>query len=575
MRKGCLLSALGIFFLGLLLFFFDSEKSGSESVVLPLSSPPPVAETVQERHGTPVPVTPVARPVEEKPVTVKEKTIIARKGDTLSRLFGKHWQAVCEHNTLKNCHQIRVGQVLRIPDFKAPDQPLVSVPQLPQKQSVPLVTKKPKDTRCINLGADPYNASHKLARTLDGIDTLTTLTTEQKYRARMLVIETHYGRGDTDKVRRNVPIGKQVFQEMLFGGTGKPRHTYAKPVCNPESKGVSELMDTYNLGDGVVLGIPRKCGNPALFTTPITPVTREAPLPAIPAVKPAVSAPLPLSAFPKKDIAEWEAIVGAGVWDNKLAHGRWHYGEGIVSAILPNGFRAGVGVFGMGGRGESDVSAYNWRERGYGPQFGVKQNFLKEQTDEFGQTALLPAMWGLKLRYLPNDRVKGHNPDSGYAQTQKGKKLGLYAEYLERRNEDWLVGVTGEIWHSFDRSITSTWSGDRPQDRGSLAINALAQYRINDDWQARGVLGGSYQNWDNLIFGNALLEARYKETLMFGPRLSVALNKPKAYQGVPWGDLTTLGAFVRLELGDTFRTWDRTSRESGVQYVGPVDPSSQ
>lgn len=496
------------------------------------------------------------------------KQHLVHQGDTLGTVFGKNWKAVCEFNRLKDCNQIHPGQVLTLP---AGVVAKAMTPRAKPKSLPRVAVSKPARAECIHLGADPYNPSHKLARTLDGIDALTTLTTEQKYRARMLVIEGHYGRG-ANTMRRNVPIGKQVFQEMLFGSTVQPKHTYGKSVCSPESNGVSELMDTYDLGDGTVLGIPQRCGNPAPFIVPLPP-TPEVPKAAVASPVPFRShdAPLPLSAFPKKDIAEWEAIVGAGVWNNKLAHGRWHYGEGIVSAILPNGFRAGVGLFGMGGRGESETSNYNWRERGWGPQVGIKQNFLKEQTDEFGQTALLPAMWGLKLRYLPNDRVKGHNPDSGYAQTQTGKKLGLYAEYLERKNEDWLVGVTGEIWHSFDREITSTWSGDKPQDRGSLAINALAQYRINDDWQARGVLGGSYQNWDKLIFGNAILEARYKETLMFGPRFSVALNKPKAYQGVPWGDLTTLGAFVRLELGDTFRTWDREYRESGVQYVGPVD----
>jgi hypothetical protein len=284
---------------------------------------------------------------------------------------------------------------------------------------------------------------------------------------------------------------------------------------------------------------------------------------------------LPISAFPTKDIAEWEAIVGAGVWDNKLAHGKWHYGEAAVTAILPDGYRLGGGVYGMWGSGASETSDYRWRERGYGPQLVLKRNFLKEQQDEFGQTSLMPAMWGLKLRYLPNDRVSGRDPVSGYAQTQDGKKLGLYAEYIERTSPDWLLGVNGEVWHSYDRRITSTWSGDKPQDRGSMSANVFAQYRVDDEWQVRGILGVSHQNWDKLNFANAALEGRYRETLMFGPRLSVALNKPDAYKDVARGDLTTLGAFIRLELGDTFRVWDREAREDSVRYVGPTETPTQ
>lgn len=559
MRNG-FYSALGMLFLWLI---NSSSVLADSNISVTLALPAPPAAAVQVEETQPVTFTPAV------------KQYVVRKGNTLEKVFGKKWKAVCEHNALKNCDQIRPGQILTLPAGVVAKA--MTPQEKPKSTRRPVVASKPAGgAECIHLGADPYNPQSKLARTLDGIDALTELTAEQKYRARLWVIEAHYGRGDINTVRKNVPIGKQIFKEMLSGISGIPKHTYNKPVCSSEPNGVPELMDTYDLGDGIFLGIPQRCGNPGLFIVPLTNVAPEAPLPptAASSVWPH-DVHLPLSAFPKKDLAEWEMIVGAGVWDNKLAHGRWHFGEGIVSAILPNGFRAGIGAFGMGGRGESDVSAYNWRERGFGLQGGIKQNFLKEQRDEFGQTALLPAMWGLKLRYLPNDRVKGHNPDSGYAQIQKGKKLGAYVEYIERKNEDWLWGATGEIWHSFDRSITSTWSGDTPQDRGSLAFNLFAQYRIDDDWQARGILGASYQNWDKLFFGNTALEARYKETVMFGPRLSAALNKPKAYRGIPRGDLTTLGGFVRLELGDTFRTWDSGYRESMVQYVGPVDPTTQ
>ncbi len=282
-------------------------------------------------------------------------------------------------------------------------------------------------------------------------------------------------------------------------------------------------------------------------------------------------APPPLSAFPAENEFEWELIAGAGLWDNRLAHGTWQYAEGALLWKLRDGYAVGAGFFGMRGEGESEASAYEWKESaGFGPQLVLKRNYRTEQEDEFGQTVLLPAGWTLKLRFLDNDKVSGGDPVSGYHMTQRGEKLGLYTEYYERRSLDWLWGVNAEKWWYGDGDIQSTWSGDKPQDRGSWNANVYAQYRINDDWQARGIAGVSHQNWDRLNYLNLTAEARYKETLMFGPRVSLALNKPDTYRDIGRGDLTTLGAFVRLELGGVIREKDRQVREESVQYVGSV-----
>lgn len=279
----------------------------------------------------------------------------------------------------------------------------------------------------------------------------------------------------------------------------------------------------------------------------------------------------PLSAFPAENELEWELIAGAGLWDNRLAHGTWQYAEGALLWKLRDGYAVGAGFFGMRGEGESEASSYEWKERaGFGPQLVLKRNYRTEQEDEFGQTVLLPAGWTAKLRFLGNDKVSGGDPVSGYHMTQRGEKLGLYGEYYERESLDWLWGVNAEKWWYGDGEIQSTWSGDRPQDRGSWNANVYAQYRINDDWQARGIAGVSHQNWDGLDFLNLTGEMRYKEALMFGPRVSLALNKPDMYRDIGRGDLTTLGAFVRLELGGVIREKDREAREASVVYVGSV-----
>lgn len=284
--------------------------------------------------------------------------------------------------------------------------------------------------------------------------------------------------------------------------------------------------------------------------------------------------PPPLSAFPSENEFEWELIAGAGLWDNRLAHGTWQYAEGALLWKLRDGYAVGAGFFGMRGEGESEASDYTWKENsGLGPQLVLKRNYRTEQEDEFGQTVLLPAGWTLKLRLLDNDKVSGGDPVSGYSMTQRGEKIGLYGEYYERKSLDWLWGVNAEKWWYGDGNIQSTWSGDKPQDRGSWNANVYAQYRINDDWQARGIAGVSHQNWDRLNYLNLTAEARYKETLMFGPRVSLALNKPDTYRDIGRGDLTTLGAFVRLELGGVIRQKDREVREESVVFVGPTtDP---
>ncbi len=277
-----------------------------------------------------------------------------------------------------------------------------------------------------------------------------------------------------------------------------------------------------------------------------------------------------LSVFPSENEFEYEAIVGAGVWDNKLAHGTWQYGEAALALKLRDGYAVGAGIFGMRGEGESDTSDYTWKESsGIGPQLVLKRNYRKEQQDEFDQTVLLPAGWTMKARFLDNDKVSGGVP-GGYNMTQRGGKIGLYGEYYERRSLDWLYGVNAEKWWYSADSIQSTWSGDKPQDRGSWNANVYAQYRINDDWQARGIAGVSHQNWDLLNFLNLSAEARYKETIMFGPRLSLALNKPETYRDMSRGDLTTFGAFIRAEFGEVIRKADREAREASVVSVGTV-----
>ncbi|MDP2838332.1 MAG: hypothetical protein Q8O53_03600, partial [Candidatus Moranbacteria bacterium] len=335
-----------------------------------------------------------------------------KSGETLFGRFGpKTGSEICQLNkklgTLAHCDRVGAGQWLVVPE-KVGGQALV------QMTVTSVVRPMAKDEACVNLGVAPFNPEHRLSVTLQGVDLL-PLTEAQKQEAKELIA-------------LGSPAEKTVWltddlatrYDMLFRSkvTGKPVLLRNRQLCSPANGARAELGDIYRLSDGTEIALPRVCGNisvirrtpkvapPPIVVTPqpVTPVVVTVPPPAAetpPAVKVPDAPPAPLSAFPKvNEVAEWEVIVGAGVWDNNLAHGKWHYGEGMLSAVLPDGYRVGIGAFGMWGSGSSETSAYQWREKGVGPQIGIKRNFLKEQVDQFGQTTLLPAGWGLKARFL-------------------------------------------------------------------------------------------------------------------------------------------------------------------------------
>ena len=81
----------------------------------------------------------------------------------------------------------------------------------------------------------------------------------------------------------------------------------------------------------------------------------------------------------------------------------------------------------------------------------------------------------------------------------------------------------------------------------------------------------SHQNWDRLNYLNLTPEVRYQNWLMFGPRVSIPLNKPdEFYHDVSRADLFTIGGFVRVELGGVLRAKDCDDRRASVEKVGIV-----
>ncbi|MCD6149669.1 LysM peptidoglycan-binding domain-containing protein [bacterium] len=262
----------------------------------------------------------------------------------------------------------------------------------------------------------------------------------------------------------------------------------------------------------------------------------------------------------RKLALEHEPIVGAYAWKNNLARGWGGYGEYMAwlrktsLSGYANGWSPGIGIYGFYSEGDSLKSSYHWLEKGIGPQVGIKYIANGEK----------PWQWQGKLRFVWEE-MKGSNSE-GYNMEQNNLKFGFYTEYARKESKKWIWGATGEAWFAFNRDIDSTWSGDRPSKRMTLASYIFAQRKLSDNWQLRGAGGVFYQGWDRLTGLRAQLEARYKETLMFGPWVSFfPFGLTSVYDGYSASDLTTVGGFVRVELGGIFREWDRNVRMSRIR----------
>jgi hypothetical protein len=405
-----------------------------------------------------------------------------------------------------------------------------------------------------------------------------------------------YSKTDMDALNVSVMNGEYVWDEIRNGEKFRMVSDRSKV-----GKFIAELkkalrVKRYSPGDGgkSVYYIPN-CGNwvgkeeipvPVPIPTPVPqpPILRIEPPVIPPEMPPVVTPEAPPQIVPspiptpkkippiKKEedcetCLEHEPIVGGYLWQNELAKGYGFYGEYILwlrqcqkNGSYSLGWSPGIGFYAYYAGGDSRISSYGWTEKGIGPEAALK--YVGETKEG------LPYQWQGKLR-LVWERQDGSNKE-GYKMVQDNLKLGVYTEYLRRIDYPgkWIVGVTAEGWITLGQSITSTWSGDTPQNRANAAISFLAQYKVNDDWSLRGSVGGFYQAWDKLFGLRIIAEARYKETLMFGPQVAIfPFGLSSYYPGIsPWS-LTTWTAFVRLEFGNQIREWDAKRRAERVKPV--------
>lgn len=468
-----------------------------------------------------------------------ESIHVVKTGETLSKIAGQSWKQVCELNKLKDCNKIRIGQKLVIPEKGKGD----IQPKIPAKAPENVFQWR-------HVGGAPLNGCGAKSSVAINEEAWTKLglSDEEKSELREKV-----GAKQPAFTQKMLP-GKQ-FLSVAFCEKGKV--SFRQNVTAAWSPSEKVIANTYVLESGRKLLQVTKCGNWA--------VDKE----FAPSAPPQVTAPEPEMIPPvhakEGDTIPCELQAGVGVYANQIYKGRWQYAEGICYVFKDGEWQHGPGFYAMGGKGESRLSSYHGNERGAGVQYGVQRNFVTDDGDL--------ATFELKARLL-SDRSKGTNLDSDYWMKQDGLKAGLYGSYYERHGDDLYGGIL-EYWKGFNQSVKSSWSGERVQDRGSIGIYGVYEHQLSDDdaWRLRWIGGAQHTDWDSQNWLRLAAEFRYNEWLMFGPQLSLPLGISGDNSAFSAHDLTTLGAFVRVELGKKVRNADAEGREAQLEFI-PAHSSS-
>ncbi|MFZ3031859.1 MAG: hypothetical protein WA082_02390 [Candidatus Moraniibacteriota bacterium] len=291
-----------------------------------------------------------------------------KSGETVFGRFGfRMGTQVCKLNKelgiINDCNRIKAGQWLKTPEN-------VGGKAVTNKSVV-----KPVELACITLGAAPFNPEHNLKRAFEGIDLLTTLTPDQKELAKQKV-----ALGDT--ATKDELVGQQIFKEMLYQSTKakkEVKHVYGKPICSSEQGGQPEVMNTYDLGGGVFLSDPRRCGNPSVFVRPLrreTPLAIVLPEPqsqpkmTLPQINP--TQPEQQEISPEEAVRRWDWELVVGQEHDRTAHST--FASGAIYGLFVNTPGAehafGIGGTYSGWHGKTDTGfGFNGQLSGVGPAY--------------------------------------------------------------------------------------------------------------------------------------------------------------------------------------------------------------
>ena len=367
---------------------------------------------------------------------------VVTRGETLRSIAGASWKAVCKANNLADCNKIRVGQKIHM-----------TVGQTPKMSLLTIITKNPA---CITLGVAPLNAEHRLELALEGIDALMTLTPKQKETAKQ-----KFKAGQ--KASSRELVGTQHFGEMLYRSkvSKKVVHVYDKPICTPDEGGQTEVMDTYDLGDGVFLANPKRCGNIATFTKaarkpePVVPQPVVQPETVVPEVA-VTSSGCPLD--PKAVIGQEHEPKHSG----NDAHSTYLAGAVYCTWRGENGTH-GVGIGGQASMWTGLVNGGAGRFSGHFAALGPAYEYISDNGWDFEAKALIGR--------LDEHFVQGDYYRSERHFTLIGPALS-YNNYERRQHgEQWFpeTQLSGVLGFPLTKSVAHSWQGKAIENTTELS----------------------------------------------------------------------------------------------------------
>lgn len=500
--------------------------------------------------------------------SASEHVYVVKKGDSLwkiGKMFNTDWKEIAKFNQIENPEIIYPGQeifingnnfiekgdfiIKKVSGKRDPFERLI----YPKPEKTVVVAKKAAGIVFLNgtinpklytdeeIGDDPWKGDLSELLMKFGYPEDKAIALEEKV-----------------KTGNSEDFGHIRSGDAFWMGSGKNKVGYYTMSLTDKKRLIATKV---YFTEGYSVQINLWCGNPIVGIEIPKKEILVQPAAEIPQIMqvPAPITQIPQISFPAVPKAPWcwehQPIAGAGAWDNALANGRFAYGEYLLYLKkCSSEWSYGAGVYGIYGEGNSEISSYEWEEWGIGPQIAVKRYWFYK--DDKGKRR--PQQWEMKLRLIWED-TNGEN-DEGYRMSQDNLKAGIYTEYVRQMSDRWHLIFIGEGWLAFDKSISSTWSGDSPQERSQLMGGIYAQYKYNNDWQFRFGGGPFFQDWDDMTGLHIRAEARWKEIIMFGPYANLFAWKSSVYDGTSLGDLQTIGGFVRVEFGNPIRKWDQKRR---------------
>jgi hypothetical protein len=246
--------------------------------------------------------------------------------------------------------------------------------------------------------------------------------------------------------------------------------------------------------------------------------------------------------------SDTELIGGGGMWWNNLCKGDFAYAEGM---FWMNGeYSPGFGAYGMLENGESKLTAYEWSGHEVGPQVGYKHYWVSD-SGKFGEDNRgigYARQWQIKIRYVW-ESLDGKNSESGYRMTQDDTKLGLYGEYVSQLSERWQGIAIAEGWKTMTMEKSSSWAGDKAENRDQYSAGIFGQYKFSDPLSIRAGASLFYQGWDEMSGVRVQGEVRLYSHFMAGVYVSSPFAVPEVDKqyNAEVADLVTTGLYGRIE----------------------------